>query len=68
MLDKNKLRAAWVAKGMTQSEVAREIGISDVTFSRRLRRGKFGLDEAAKMMELLDIKDPFDIFFAKDVT
>lgn len=64
MIDKNKLRAAWIAKGMTQSDVAREIGVSDATFSRRLRRGEFGIDEAELMIKLLDIKCPMEIFFA----
>jgi len=68
MIDKNKLRAAWIAKGLKQSDVAREIGVSDVTFSRRLRCGTFGLDEAEKMTELLGIENPLEIFFAKSVT
>lgn len=68
MIDKNKLRAAWIAKGMTQSDVAREIGVSDATFSRRLRRGEFGIDEAELMIKLLDIKCPMEIFFAQTVT
>lgn len=68
MIDRAKLRAAWVAKGMKQSEVAKKIGMSDVTFSRKMKSGVFGTDEAEKMLNLLDIQNPAEIFFAKEVT
>ena len=68
MIDKNKLRAAWVEKGFTQSDVAQKIGLSDVTFSRRMRNGVFSTDEAQRMIDLLSIEKPGDIFFTKQVT
>lgn len=64
MLNRYKLRAAWVAKGYTQAEVAKKVGLSEITFSRRMKNGCFGTDEAKIMIDYLDIKDPNEIFFA----
>lgn len=68
MIDRNKLRAAWVSKGFTQEKVAKEVGISNKTFSLKMKRGVFGSDEIEKMIDLLDISDPVNVFFAKKVT
>ena len=68
MVDKNKLRAAWVAKGFTQSDVAQKIGVSEATFSRRMQQGRFDSDEIETLVALLEINDIADIFFANLVT
>lgn len=68
MIDKNKLRAAWVSKGFTQATVAKEIGVSNKTFSLKMKRGVFGSDEIEKMIDFLDIPNPVDVFFTKRVT
>jgi transcriptional regulator, fis family len=68
MIDRNKLRAAWVSKGFTQERVAKEVGVSNKTFSLKMKRGVFGSDEIEKMIDLLDISDPVNVFFAKQVT
>lgn len=68
MIDRNKLRAAWVSKGFTQEKVAKEVGVSNKTFSLKMKRGVFGSDEIEKMIDLLDISDPVNVFFAKQVT
>lgn len=64
MVDKNALKAEWVRKGMTKAEVTKAIGMSDPTFDRRLRKGVFGSDEIEKLISVLEIKNPMDIFFA----
>ena len=64
MVDKKKLKAAWVAKGYRQSEIAQLVGVSAATFSRKMNTGKFGVDEAKKLIEILDIENPSSIFFA----
>ena len=66
MFDANQLRAEIVRAGMTQKEVANSIGISANTFSIKMNTGTFGLDEAEKIIELLDIKDPGAIFFKRE--
>lgn len=68
MLDKNALKAEIVRNGLTQKDVAEMIGVSEKTFISRMRRGAFGTDEAEIMINRLGIKNPIDIFFAKEVT
>jgi transcriptional regulator with XRE-family HTH domain len=54
-------------KGMTQKIVAEKIGMSEKTFSVKMNNGKFGLDEAERMIKLLDIDQPVKYFFADGV-
>lgn len=68
MIDRNKLRAAWVSKGFTQERVAKEVGVSNKTFSLKMKRGVFGSDEIEKMIDLLDISDPVNVFLPMQVT
>lgn len=68
MLNQNLLRAKIAENGMTQEEVARRIGMTAKTFSLKIKNGKFGLDEAERMIELLKIDKPQLIFFANEVT
>lgn len=68
MVDTNKLRGCIVANGLTQEEIAKDIGIAPKTFSLRMKKGVFGSDEIEKMIEILKIDDPMPIFFAKTVT
>ena len=67
MINANKIRARIVELGMTQKMVAEMIGMSDKTFSIKMNNGKFGLDEADKMIEVLKIDQPDKYFFNKDV-
>ena len=67
MVDKNALRAAWVKKGLTQTQVAQMIGISDKTLGRKLKNGVFGSDEIERLIVKLDISDPMAIFFPSKV-
>lgn len=67
MINKNKLRARIIEQGMTQAQLAKEIGISEKTFSLKINSGKFGLDEAEKMIKILKISEPEKYFFANEV-
>jgi predicted transcriptional regulator len=60
----NKLKGIIVEKGLSQSDVAKSIGITPKTFYDKMKRGVFGTEEVEKMIQLLDIKNPADIFFA----
>ena len=62
-MDKNLLKAEIVKNGFTANQVAKDIGISECTFSRKLNSGNFGLDEVNKMISLLAIEEPEKIFF-----
>ena len=68
MLNVRELRAAIVRKGLTQRQVAQKCGMSEKTFISRMKNGAFGTDEAQILIELLDIKNPVEIFFASDLT
>ena len=68
MIDVNALKGVIVAKGYTQQEVAKIIGLSPKTFYKKMKKGVFGSDEMEKMIDLLSIENPIGIFFAKKVT
>ena len=66
MIDINRLRSEIVRAGMTQKSVAMALGMSENTFSKKINTGKFGLEDAEKMIKLLDIRDPIAVFFATE--
>ena len=42
------------------------VGINDKTLGRKLKSGKFNSNEMDKMIEVLDIKNPIEIFFCSN--
>lgn len=66
MLDVNALRAEIVRNGTTQAEVAEKLGMTAKTFGVKLKNSSFGIDEAYRMIEFLNIEDPAKIFFATE--
>lgn len=68
MIDTNALRGIIVAKGLSQQDVAQELGIAPKTFYSKMKKGVFGSDEMEKMIDLLSIENPVAIFFAEEVT
>lgn len=67
MINVNLIKAKIVENGMTQEQVAKQIGMCAKTFSLKMSSGKFGLDEAEKMIKILKIDDPNRYFFANQV-
>lgn len=65
MIRVNELKGKLTAKGMTQKELADKLGITQNTLRAKMQKGVFGSDEIEKMMEIFDISDPSEIFFAK---
>lgn len=61
----NLLKSYMVKAGYTQKELAKLLGISEQTLTRKLRKRVFGTDEAAKIVELLNIDDPKAVFFGE---
>ena len=59
----NELKGKIRAKGYTQEKLAKELGISPKTLSNKLSKGVFGSDEIEKMIKILEIDNPIDIFF-----
>ena len=68
MIRTDELKGIIVKNGMSQRSVAQAIGISEKTFYGKMKKGIFGSDEIEAMTELLNIDNPWDIFFAKQVT
>ncbi len=62
-MDVCELKKAIEKSGLTEAEVAKELGISLGLFRRRSRMNAFGLMEAKVMIELLGIENPDKIFF-----
>lgn len=63
-MDTAKLRGIIAERGFSQREVARRIGMTEKTFYTKMKSGVFGTDEAVRMIELLDIKNPAAIFLS----
>lgn len=64
-MDTAKLRGIITERGMSQRGVAKRIGMTEKTFYTKMKRGVFGTDEVDKMIVLLNIQNPADIFLTK---
>ncbi len=65
MVDSDKLRGIIAERGMSQRQVAKHLGIAEKTFYAKMERRVFGTDEVETMIDLLNIGNPVEIFFAK---
>lgn len=68
MIDTNSLKGIIVKNGLSQSGVAKILGITPKTFYDKMKKGVFDSDEIEIMINELHIDDPISIFFVKDVT
>lgn len=64
----NELKGRMAARGYSQKELAKSLGITGKTLSSKLKKGVFGSDEIERMIVLLDIQNPGELFFAQKVT
>ena len=64
MVNTNKLKGIIAERGMSQRKVAKSLGITENTFYSKMHKGVFDSDEIQQMINLLDISDPIEIFFA----
>lgn len=60
-----KLRGIISERGMSQKSVAQAIGVSEKTFYLKMKKGVFGTDEAEKMISILGIENPAEIFLTQ---
>lgn len=65
MIKTNELKGVITAKGFSQKDMALKLGISPKTFYSKMKKGVFGSDEIEKMIKILSIKNPTEIFFAE---
>ena len=68
MINENLLKASYVAKGLTQEEVAEKLGITTNTFRFKIKNNTLDVRQMDVLIELLDIKNPIEIFFTKQIT
>ena len=66
MLNVNLLKAEIVKNGMTQEEFCKKIGMAHSTFIRKMKIGIVTTEEAEEIIRVLKIKNPVEIFFAKN--
>ncbi len=68
MLNRQLFRSELVKNGYTFKSMAKEIGVSERTFSERVKKGDFGSIEMDIMIDRLHLTDPMPVFFAQLVT
>lgn len=64
MIKTDELKGIIAKRGTSQRKVAHLLGITEQTFYNKMNKGVFGTDEMQKMIEILRIENPMDIFFA----
>ena len=66
MMNTNLLKAEIVRNGLTQKEFCKSIKMAQSTFIRKIRKGVFNTDEIERMVNVLNLKRPEQIFFGKN--
>lgn len=69
MIDKNELIGEMAKNGYNKTKMAKELGITLKTFSKKLNTGKLGADEMETIIKILqlDNETAYKIFFANCV-
>lgn len=65
MIKTNELRGIIAKNGLSQTDVAKMIGVTPKTFYEKMKIGVFGSDEIQIMIDELHIDNPIEIFFAE---
>ncbi len=69
MFDKRRFLAQLTLRGVTKKELARYLGINEVTLYRKIdNNGSFTREEISKMIPFLKIENVEEIFFAERLT
>ena len=64
MIKTDELRGIIAKNGLSQSDVAKMIGVTPKTFYEKMKNEVFGSDEIQIMIDELHIDNPMPIFFA----
>lgn len=63
----NEIRGKMVARGFTQKQLAEKLEMSERTLANKLTKGVFTTTDVEKLIDILKIENPMEIFFAKKV-
>ena len=63
MIKTDELRGIIAKNGLSQTDVAKMIGVTPKTFYEKMAKGVFGSDEIEIMIKELHIENPIEIFF-----
>lgn len=64
MVQTDRLKWEMETQGLTATQVAWHLGISEQCYCKKLQSGKFGTQDILLLTELLELKHPEAIFFA----
>lgn len=65
MVDVPRLKAQMALKGETGRSLAKKMGIHENRMYYKLKTGNFSLKDCTKLIKILDIQNPSEIFFAE---
>ncbi len=68
MVNVNLLKSEIVKNGLTQAELCKKIGMAHSSFIRKMKNGVFTTAEAERLITVLGIQNPVDVFFATKLT
>jgi transposase-like protein len=69
MFSEKRFRAQMIIAGVSHAELAKKLGINPSTLYRKIKNnGDFSRSEISKMVDILQIDNPKDIFFASELT
>ena len=57
------IKSLMVKNGFTQKRLAEMLGMTSKTFAQKMKHASFGINEASRMIDLLHIENPDEIFF-----
>lgn len=63
----NEIKGKMVARGFTQKQLAKKLEMSERTLANKLTKGIFTTTDVEKLIDILKIENPMEIFFAKKV-
>ena len=66
MIKTDELRGIIAKNKLSQTDVAKMIGVTPKTFYEKMKNGVFGSDEIQIMIDKLHIEDLMPIFFARE--
>lgn len=68
MFDIRRFKAQLIIKGVTNRMLAERLNINESTLYRKINAdGDFSREEINIMIDFLEIENPMDIFFAKEL-